>query len=72
MQTVSEVVKYQDPSGFMRHFKVSISNPRNFVVGDKFIIIDQSKKPQVVESVSQAKKLNESIVTGDKIRKYYE
>ena len=70
--TTTETVKYQDPNGFMRHFKVSISNPRNFVVGDKFIIIGQSKKPKVVESVSEAKKLNESIVTGDKIRKSYE
>ena len=70
MQT--ETVKYQDSSGFMRHFKVSISNPRNFVVGDKFIIIGQSKKPQVVESDSKAKKMNESIITGDKIRRVYE
>lgn len=68
----TETVRYQDSSGFIRHFKVSTSNPRNFVVSDKFIIIGQSKKPQVVESVSQAKKLNESIVTGDKIRKSYE
>jgi hypothetical protein len=68
----SETVKYQDESGFLRHFKVSTSNPRNLVVGDKFIIIGQSKKAQVVESDKQAKKMNESIVTGDKIRKVYE
>lgn len=67
-----ETVRYQDPSGFVRRFKVSVNNPRNFKVGDKYIVIGQSKKPQEVTSESNAKKLNESITTADNIRRFYE
>lgn len=67
----TETVHYQDKSGFVRRFKVSTSNPRDFKAGDKFIVIGQSKKPEIVESDSRAKKMNESIVFGDKIRRFF-
>ena len=67
-----ETVHYQDLNGFVRRFKVSEKNPRDFKVGDKFIIIGQSKKAENVETEHRAKKLNESIVFADKIRRFYE
>jgi hypothetical protein len=66
----TKTVKYQDPSGFVRHFKVSLVNPRDFKTGDKYIIVGQSKKVQIVESDYAAKRLNESltkIISGEDI-----
>lgn len=71
-QPKAVTVAYKDATGFMRHFKVSPSNPRDFKTGDKYIIVGQSIKPQVVESDYRANKLNHSIVMGDKIRRCYE
>jgi len=56
--------------GLMRGFKVSLSNPRDFKVGDKYIVIGQSTKPQIVSSEHNAKNLNESIISGNNIRKF--
>ena len=71
-QVLTETVKFQDKNNFVRHFKVSTSNPRDFKIGDHYIVIGQSTKPQVVDSDYRAKKLNESIVSGDSIRRCYE
>jgi hypothetical protein len=67
----TETLCYQDKSGFIRRFKVSVNNPRDFKVGDKFIVVGESKKPETVESEHRAKKLNESIVFADKIRRFF-
>jgi len=73
METVT--IKYQDQGGFMRHFKVSLTNPRDFKPGDKYIVIGQSKKVETVESEHAAKRLNESttsIISGDIVRRAFE
>lgn len=71
----SVTIKYQDQSGFVRHFKVSLSNPRDFKPGDKYIVVGQSKKVQIVESDHAAQRLNESttnIISGDIVRRVFE
>lgn len=67
-----KTIKYVDKLGMLRHFKASEKNPRNFKVGDKYVVINSSSKPKIVDSEKAAKKLNESIISGDLIRKIYE
>jgi len=57
-----ETICYKDQTGFIRRFKVSEKKEKNFKVGDRFIVVGVSKKPEVVESDYRAKRLNESIV----------
>ena len=66
-----ETVKYM-AGGLIRRFKVSKNNPRDFKVGDKYIVIDSSTSFQVVNSEKNADKINNSILSGDKIRRYIE
>lgn len=71
MQTNFEVVSYI-ANGFIRRFKVSKNNPRDFKAGDWFIVVGQSTKAERVNDINAAQKLNESIITADKIRKFME
>jgi hypothetical protein len=70
MQTNFETVRYM-AGNKMRYFKVSKSNPRNFVIGNRCIVIGTSECEQICSSEKNAKKLNESIVSGDLIRRVY-
>ena len=71
MKTVT--VAYKTRSGFVKHILCSQSNPRNFKLGDKFIVLnDFDPKVKTVESEKQAEKLNHSIVNESFIRKVYE
>ena len=65
-----ETIKYKDIHGFMRMFKVTMTNPRNFKIGDKYIVVGQSSHPQIVDSDYRANKVNQSIVSD--IRKVLE
>ena len=55
-------IAYKDRTGFLLHFKVSDQNPRNFQIGDKYIVIGFSDKPTQVVSQHQADKINQTIV----------
>ena len=58
--------------GMIRRFKVSTGNPRDFKAGDKYVVVGSSTHVQVVADDKNARKLNESIVNADKIRRAYE
>lgn len=58
--------------GMIRRFKVSLSNPRDFKAGDKYIVVGSSTHFQTVTDEKNARKLNESIMNADNIRRAYE
>ena len=66
-----ETVRYM-AGGLIRRFKVSKNNPRDFKIGDKYIVVDTSVSIQVVNSEKNAEKINQSIMSGDKIRRCLE
>ena len=70
--SVNFEVKRYIVNGFYYRFKVSLNHPKNFVKGDKYIVIGSSITPQIVKSEEQAYKLNHSIMNEDKIRRCYE
>lgn len=71
MKTVT--LSYKTASGFTRHIKCTESNPKNFVQGQKYIVLtDPDPKVKVVESAYRAEKLNNSILNENWIRRVLE
>ena len=66
-----EIISYVS-GGMIRRFKVTKINPKNFKVGDKYIVIGSSTTEQTVLSEKNAEKINNSILNSEKIRKIVE
>lgn len=71
MKTIT--LAYKTSTGFVRHFKCTESNPKDFVAGQKYIVLtDPNPKVKIVESASHADGLNNSILNEHWIRRVLE
>lgn len=73
-KTVSYITQqYKTKNGFVKRVKCSDHNPKDFKVGDRYIVLTE-KDPHVktVETVKQATRMNESILNCDSIRRVIE
>ena len=67
-------IAFKTKNGFVKHVLCTESNPKNFKIGDKFIVINSGVNIGVktVESEIQAEKLNNSILNEKNIRRVCE
>lgn len=71
MKTVT--LAYKTATGFVKHVKCTEGNPKDFVAGQKYIVLtDPNPKVKIVESAKQAEKLNNSILNENWIRRVLE
>lgn len=72
--TVSYITQqYKTKNGFTKRVKCTDRNPKDFKVGDRYIVLTESDPHvKIVETVKQAGRMNESILNADSIRRVVE
>lgn len=66
-------VTFKKSTGFIKHILCTESNPKNFKIGEKFIVLsDSNPVVRVVDSEKTASKLNNSILNENWIRRVVE